>query len=218
MFVRLGQRWEVAVRVINLFPGSYGSNCYLLEHEGHALIIDPSASAASILRRLREDACTLDAILLTHGHFDHIMSIDTLRDACPDVKVYVHKDDAPMLTDGEKNAFSLFFGQDRAWREADVLLSDGQEIPLGSSSLRVLHTPGHSPGSVCYLCKEAGVIFTGDTLFAASIGRCDLWGGSYATLRASLKALRSLDGTLNIYPGHGEDSRLSRALDNTLYI
>ncbi len=218
MFVRLGQRWEVAVHIVNLFPGSYGSNCYLLEHEGHALIIDPSASAASILRRLREDACTLDAILLTHGHFDHIMSIDTLRDACPDVKVYVHKADAPMLTDGKKNAFSLFFGQDRAWREADVLLSDGQEIPLGSSSLRVLHTPGHSPGSVCYLCKEAGVIFTGDTLFAASIGRCDLWGGSYATLRASLKALRSLDGTLTIYPGHGEDSRLSRALDNTLYI
>ena len=218
MFVRYGQRWEVAVRVINLVPGSYGSNCYLLEHEGHALIVDPSASAASILRRLHEDGCVADAILLTHGHFDHILSIDTLRDACPDLKVCIHEADAPMLTDGEKNAFSLFFGQERAWRDADVRLTDGQIIPLGSVTLRVLHTPGHSPGGVCYLCEEADVIFTGDTLFATSIGRCDLWGGSYATLRQSLATLRSLSKDLTVYPGHGGESTLGRALDNTLYI
>ena len=206
------------MQIINLFPGSYGSNCYLIEDNGHALIIDPSASASAILRRLREDGCTPDAILLTHGHFDHIMSVDTLRGAEPNLKVYIHQADAPMLTDGSKNAFSLFFGQDRAWKEADVLLTDGQEITIGDSTFTVVHTPGHSPGSVCFLCASEGVMFTGDTLFADNIGRCDLWGGSYAVIRQSLKRLRDYAGNLTIYPGHGDTNKLSKALDNTMYI
>ena len=206
------------MQIINLFPGSVGSNCYLVEEGGEALIIDPSASASAILRRLREDGCTPVGILLTHGHFDHVMSVDTLRKAEPGLKVYLHEADAPMLTDADKNAFALFFGQDRTWAQADVLLTDGQEITVGTSSLTVVHTPGHSPGSVCYLCASTGVMFTGDTLFADNIGRCDLWGGSYAVIRQSLKRLRNFDGTLTIYPGHGDTSKLARALDNTMYI
>lgn len=206
------------MRIVNLFPGSVGSNCYLVEDSGEALIIDPSASASAILRRLREDGCTPVGILLTHGHFDHVMSVDTLRQAEPNLKVYIHESDAPMLTDADKNAFALFFGQDRVWKEADVFLTDGQAITVGNATLTVVHTPGHSPGSVCYLCAEEGVMFTGDTLFADNIGRCDLWGGSYAVIRQSLKHLRDFDGTLTIYPGHGDTNKLSRALDNTMYI
>lgn len=206
------------MHVVNLFPGSYGSNCYLIEDNGHALIVDPSASAAAILRRLREDGCTPDAIVLTHGHFDHIMSVDTLRDAEPSLPVYIHEADAPMLTDGEKNAFTLFFGQERAWRQADGLLTDGQTLTVGNATFSVVHTPGHSPGSICLLCAEEGILLTGDTLFADNIGRCDLWGGSYATIRKSLQALRALEGGITIYPGHGDTNKLSRALDNTMYI
>ena len=205
------------MQIINLFPGSYGSNCYLVEDNGHALIIDPSASAASILRRLKEDGCTPDAILLTHGHFDHIMSIDTLRQAEPGLKVYIHTDDAPMPGDGKKNAFGLFFGQDRTWQDADVLMEDGQTISVGNATFRVIHTPGHSPGSVCFLCEEEGVMITGDTLFADNIGRCDLWEGSHAVMRKTLQGLRSYDGSLTIYPGHGGTNKLSKALDNVLY-
>jgi glyoxylase-like metal-dependent hydrolase (beta-lactamase superfamily II) len=128
------------------------------------------------------------------------------------------KNDAEFLSDGEKNAFALFFGQERVWKPADVLLHADDEIQVGDATFTVVHTPGHSPGSVCYLCQAKGVMFTGDTLFADNIGRCDLWGGSYATIRDSLRALRSYDGTLTIYPGHGDTNRLSKALDNTMYI
>jgi len=206
------------LQIINLFPGSYGSNCYLVEDGGEALIIDPSAAASAILRKLREDGCTPVGILLTHGHFDHIMSIDTLRQAEPDLKVYIHEADAPMLTEADKNGFSFFFRQDRVWKAADVLLRDGDTVKVGSAAFTIVHTPGHSPGSVCYLCEAEGIMLTGDTLFADNIGRCDLWGGSYATIRQSLKRLRDYDGTLTILPGHGDSNTLSKALDNTMYI
>ena len=206
------------MQIVNLFPGSYSPNCYLIEDSGEALIVDPSASASAILRRLRADGCTPVGILLTHGHFDHVMSVDTLRQSEPDLKVCIHEADAPMLTDPDKNGFAFFFRQDRAWKAADILLTDGQEITVGSVTFTVVHTPGHSPGSVCYLCETEGVMFTGDTLFADNIGRCDLWGGSYATIRKSLKSLRDYDGRLTIYPGHGDTNTLSKALDNTMYI
>ena len=118
------------MKILNLFPGSVGSNCYLAEEGGEALIIDPSASASAILRKLSEEGCTPVGILLTHGHFDHIMSVDTLRQAVPGLKVFIHESDAPMLTDADKNAFALFFGQDRVWKPADVLLGDGDEIKV----------------------------------------------------------------------------------------
>ena len=204
------------MRIFNLFPGSYGSNCYILEDSGHAVVVDPSAAASAILRQIERDGCTLDAILLTHGHFDHVMSIDTLREAVPGLKVYIHAGDAPMLTDGDKNGFRFFFKQDRVWKPADVLLAHGDEIPVGSSSLRVIHTPGHSPGSVCYLCEEANILLTGDTLFCENIGRYDLWGGSFETIRASLESLRAYDPKLMIYPGHDSNEWLGRALDYVL--
>ncbi len=205
------------MNVTLLFPGSFASNCYLLEDNGEVMIVDPSASAASILRKIQEMGGKPVAILLTHGHFDHIMSIDTLRQHSPDLQVYIHEGDAPMLSDGQKNGFSLFFGQDRVYSPADRLLKAGDMLRVGNATLEVIHTPGHSPGSVCYLCREDGILLTGDTLFADNIGRCDLWGGSHATIMESLKRLRGLDGNLTIYPGHGNENKLSKALDNAFY-
>ena len=146
------------------------------------------------------------------------MELRFLRAALMGLSVFCFEADAPMLTDADKNGFCFFFSQDRVWNAADVLLQNGDEIQVGNATLTVVHTPGHSPGSSCYLCAEAGVMFTGDTLFSDNIGRCDLWGGSYATIRKSLLSLRDYDGTLTIYPGHGDEERLSRALDNTMYI
>ena len=200
-----------------LFPGSFASNCYLLEDSGQVAIIDPSAAAASILRKIQGMGGTPSAILLTHGHFDHIMSIDTLRQSEPNLQVHLHEGDAPMLADGQKNGFTLFFGQDRVYQPADKHLQGGDIIQVGNATLEVIHTPGHSPGSVCYLCRESGFLITGDTLFADNIGRCDLWGGSHAIIMSSLQRLRKLDPKLTIYPGHGDSNQLGKALDNAFY-
>ena len=120
-----------------------------------------------------------------------------------------------MLTDGTKNAFYELFKKERTYRPAEILLHDGEKIALGEDQIAVLHTPGHTPGSVCYLCGDA--LITGDTLFADTIGRCDLWGGSEAQMANSLARLRTLEPTLRIYPGHGNDERLSYALDSAAY-
>ena len=205
------------MQIINLFPGSYNSNCYILVHGGEALVIDPSASAKSILARVEQEGATLKGILLTHGHFDHIVSIDTLRRACP-VPLMIHKEDAEMLEDGIKNAFSLFFGQDISSKPAEKLLENGDKITLGGMDIEVVHLPGHSKGSVCYYIPGERTMFTGDLLFAEGYGRADLHGGNAFQLRTSLYALRQYPKNVIIYPGHGDSCPLGRALDVAFYL
>jgi len=203
------------VKIENFYPGSWGSNCYLLTVGNRAAIVDPSADAATLMNALSERGVYLDMILLTHGHFDHIVSIDTLRERT-DARLLIHRDDAEMLGDPHKNAFYTFFRMERSYRAADQLLRDGEVLTLGNETIRVLHTPGHSAGSVCYLCNNAFLI-TGDTLFEDTYGRCDLYGGSHALLANSLAALRRLDQNMQIYPGHGAPARLGIALDLAAY-
>ena len=200
-----------------LAPDMLGSNCYVLTDHGHAVVVDPSVDAEMIFDCVRKAGCVLDAVLLTHGHFDHITSIDLLRRQSG-VSVYLHEEDTPMLADGNKNAYRTFFGMDRIYRPAEEHLFDGQILTVGQANLRVIHTPGHSPGSCCFLNGREGWMITGDTLFADSYGRCDLWGGSMSEMRRSLQKLRDFDGKLTVYPGHGRSARLSVALDNAYYL
>lgn len=199
-----------------LCPGSWGSNCYLLISGTHAAVVDPSVKAETLCTLLQQKyGATLDYILLTHGHFDHIVSVDSLRDLTH-APLCVHKWDAEMLSDSQKNAFFTFFRTDRTYRPAERLLEDGNELLLGDETIRVIATPGHSMGSVCYLCNDEFLI-TGDTLFQMGYGRYDLWGGDEKTLFDSLASLRSLPASLPIHPGHGESSTLGAALDNVIY-
>ncbi len=199
------------MNIQNFYPGSFGSNCYLLTSNGHAALVDPSADVTTLLSAVRESRCTLDYILLTHGHFDHITSVDTLREHS-DAKLCIHTDDAPMLTDSRKNAFYTFFHMEKTYSPADVLLHENDELTLGDEKILVFHTPGHSPGSVCFLCNNE-YLLTGDTLFSEGYGRYDLWGGDPASLERSLRRLRMLPQKLCIYPGHGESAILRDALD-----
>ena len=137
------------------------------------------------------------------------MSLDKLREITGAI-TYIHKDDAEMLLDGEKNAFKLFFGQDRVWKSADRLLENGDKLALCGEEIEIISTPGHSKGSICLLCD--GFMITGDTLFADNIGRCDLHGGNMMQMYASLSKLAEYDGNLTVYPGHGDSNTLGSAL------
>ncbi len=203
------------MKIVPVATESFGANTYLIIHKNEALIVDPAITANAILEAVRKEDAAPIGILLTHGHFDHILSMDTLRSAYP-LTVSIHEKDAEFLSDGKKNAFSLFFHRERSFGNADKLLRDGDRIPLGNTFVRVLHTPGHTPGSVCYLCGDS--LLTGDTLFADTYGRCDLWGGSEDQMRASLATLRELDPRLTIYPGHGRSDSLGNALDSVAYL
>ena len=203
------------MKIHRLAGRGYASNCYLLESDGHAIVIDPSLSIADAQRAIGSELPKVDLILLTHAHFDHILSLDTLRDATQ-APCYVHKDDADSLMDGKKNAFYTFFGQDKKYRPAEILLSGGEKIKLGNIDLEIISTPGHTKGCICI--KAGNTLFTGDTLFADSYGRCDLYSGDYKTLMSTLNKMRELDGRLKIYPGHGCEAILSRALDVVRYL
>ena len=204
------------MRVIAIGEQSFGSHCYAIISEHHAMIVDPSASVSAIMAAVSAEGANIEGILITHGHFDHILSLDLLRDATH-VPAYIHEEDAEMLTDGNKNMFRFAYGKDRAWCEAEYTLKDGDEIPLGDEKIKVIHTPGHSKGCVCYLCGDT--MITGDTLFADTVGRTDLYGGSSEILEESLKKLRSLglDKNMTILPGHGAEGTLGIALDVSAY-
>lgn len=202
------------MRILSLLPSNFGACTYLLISGSCAYVTDPSVPARTVLDTLRREGATLQGILLTHGHFDHIGSIDELRDEAG-VPVYIHAYDAEMLTDGSKNASRAFFGNDLVRRPADVLLASGDTLPLGDETIEVIHTPGHTKGSVCYKCGND--IISGDTLFADGFGRCDLWGGDLDQMRLSLKKLRAFPAECTIYSGHGGTARLGHALDNVAY-
>ena len=199
------------MKVITLSPMAWESNSYLLIQNGEALLIDAGASPDKIDVTLTREGARLTGILLTHGHFDHILSIDAMRKK-HNVPVHIHKDDAPMLTDGRLNAYAYFFRQDRAWQAADKLLSDGDSIPFGNQKISVLHTPGHTRGSVCYRIDD--LVFSGDTIFADGYGRTDLEGGDNASLLHSLQKLFELPITLTVYPGHGGTATLEQVKYN----
>ena len=184
------------------------------------MVVDPSVSIDAIDKELKNHNASLVGALLTHGHFDHIISIDTLRERY-DVPLYVHKNDACMLTDGKLSGFYTFFNQECVHSPADRFFEDGDEILIGNESIKVLHTPGHSQGSSCFILKNEDnnlAIITGDTLFANSVGRCDLYGGSIRELVNSIKKLSVLDKSALIYPGHDISSTLGNALDSISYI
>ena len=198
--------------------GALGANCYLyacLESK-KAAIIDPGADGNKIYRWVLEKGLKVDYILLTHGHVDHIGAVDELRALLGDVLVGIHAGDAEMLTDAKKN-LSSFVGSNIVLQGADFLLQDGQELSIGKQLLKVISTPGHSPGCVCFLSNEG--LFSGDTLFAGSIGRTDFPGGSLDQLLQGVKEkLLILPEDTRVFPGHGEETSIGEEKRNNPYL
>lgn len=189
--------------------GPIGTNCYVLADESQKLcaVVDPGGDAGAILEMLKEDGLALSAILLTHAHYDHTGGVAGLEAAFPNTPVYVHKGDV----EGVNPAMFPPLPKDQV-RYYD----EGDQVMVGSISVDVLHTPGHSKGSV--VLKAGDVLFTGDTLFRGSCGRTDLPGGSYEQIMASLARLAALPGDYRVCPGHEGLSTLENERRQNYYM
>lgn len=182
--------------------GPIMTNCYLLCDEASKVcaLIDPGDDAPHIEKLLAASGCTLSAIFLTHGHFDHTSAVRPLLES-HDVPVYIHEADTCEGRGGELKFERLTDGHQRFYKEGDTL-------EVGGLRLRVLETAGHSKGSVCLLVEGENTLFSGDTLFRCSCGRCDFPGGDYREMLASLGRLAGLEGNLRVLPGHDAETTL----------
>lgn len=204
------------VKLEKITVGALLTNCYLLVNRklNQCVLIDPGAESGLILRHIAQSGSRLEAVILTHGHIDHIRALEAIQ-----APIYIHKQDAEFLVDAEKNLgefLSLPFSIGKNDREIR-LLDDGQVLEVAGFSFKIMHTPGHTPGSISIGFKN--IVFTGDTLFAGSIGRTDLSYGSSEKIFKSIKdKLLVLSEDTKIYPGHGEDSTIGRELKSNPFL
>ena len=201
-------------RILSFNP--LGTNCVVLWMEGTSActIVDPGMSSdegeTQLMDFLEGNALVPDAILLTHGHFDHVWGVERILARYP-VPVYMHPLDKGILADGASvfrgmQSFAMF---KHSFPTVDI--EDGSTVSTGGVSWKVLHTPGHTPGGVCYYSEAHNLLLSGDTLFAGSIGRTDLLGGDYDALMSSIREkLLPLPGVTDVIPGHGQPTTIAR--------
>ena len=191
------------MQIFHREAGVMGANCYFIAQDnGDCIVVDPGGTPERLIRLMEEESLTPRAILLTHGHFDHIGACAVLRERYH-IPISIHRADAQMIEDGKNRLM-------HAYRvtpfSADQLLEDGDIIHIGEISVQTIHTPGHTPGSVTY--RVEGVLLSGDTLFYHNVGRTDLEGGDYAALLESLGRLAALEGDYRVLPGHDRPTTL----------
>lgn len=193
--------------IVKTIPvGQLESNCYIIadEETSRALVIDPGDEPDRIIEEL--NGLDVDYIVLTHAHFDHAGAVGELKEATG-AKILIHEDEGEHYAGiKDQGAFWGFSLPDLP--EPDAKIKDGDELVLGSLTFTVIHTPGHTPGGICLY--SSGVVITGDTLFAGSVGRTDFPGGSMAQLKESFRLLMDLPDDTQVLPGHGPASTIGR--------
>ena len=192
------------MEVLTIPVGDFGVNCYLVSENGRGFVVDPGDDGERVLEETQKHGITPEAILLTHGHFDHIGGVETLRRQ--GIPCVIGADDAAQLSD-ETLSGASFFGLPLSSTAADKTVTDGETLTVAGLTLRVIGTPGHTPGGVCYLLED--ILFSGDTLFAGSIGRWDLPGGNGEQLLKSIREkLLILPEKTRVLPGHGGETTI----------
>lgn len=193
--------------------GIMSTNCYLIENNNHSILIDPGDKAELLINYLTQNNLQLTAILLTHGHFDHIGAIDELVEKynCP---VYIHQDDYEMIYNDQLN-LSNYYGELKIKSKATTVDKD---IDIGDFHFEFLHLPGHTIGSCFIILKNYHVIFSGDVLFKNGIGRFDFPTSSSTDTRNSIKKIKEIKDDYEIYPGHGELTTLIQEKLNNPYL
>jgi hydroxyacylglutathione hydrolase len=204
-----------------LILGLYETNCYILrrdEQVKECLIIDPGLDCEPLVDFLQKHQLNPTTVILTHGHIDHMAGVSALRDNFPDIKIYIHQLDAGMLKEPLSN-LSAMTGAAFITAPANFTLQDGDVVEQAGIKLQVLHTPGHTPGGISLYSKEQGIVFSGDALFADSVGRTDFPGGSITQLIQGIKEkLLTLPDETKVYPGHGPETTIAREKAHNQYL
>ena len=193
-------------KIHTIVVGRLQTNCYVLQSDSTALVIDPGDEPERIIRFLEDIAVKPTHIVATHTHFDHVLGVDTIR-AKLKIPFLIHRDDLSMLESMQSRVRQIMGFSVPPPPKVDQFLEDGQSIEFGQDKVKVIHTPGHSPGSISLAGQ--GFVLTGDALFNQSIGRTDLPGGDLATLiRSITQRLFILDDATIVYPGHGPETSI----------
>lgn len=206
------------IKVGRMVVGAVQTNCYFLQNTdtNQVIVIDPADKGDKIYEELTRSGYQVEAILLTHGHFDHIMGVDALR-KLSNAKAYLGEKEEKLISNADLNV-SAMFGTPYT-TTADILVKDNQILELAGMKIRVIHTPGHTAGGVSYYLEEQGILFCGDTLFLESVGRTDFPTSSAADIKQSIREkLFLLPDEVYVYPGHGPTTTIEHEKENNPFV
>lgn len=198
--------------IISQTVGVNFTNCYLIgKRKSKVIVIDPGDEIDKIMSLVEKNKVEVDKIINTHGHFDHISANSALKEKTK-AEIYIHEKDKEALINSKKN-LSTYLGQEKLVKleEADQILKEGDIIDIEDYTFKVIHTPGHSPGSICLHDEEKKILVSGDTIFSMGVGRTDFPGCSQAELINSIEnKLLPLPDETKVYPGHGQKTTIGR--------
>ncbi len=201
--------------------GDFETNCYVVRRTNQdkdCLVIDPGLSPWPLIQYLEQNKLRVAAVILTHGHVDHLAGVEAIRERWPDTQVVIHKEDAKMLVDAKAN-LSAIGGTLVQARAAEVLLDKQTAVSYAGIHLQIIHTPGHTQGGICLYSVSEGILFSGDTLFCGSVGRSDLPGGNHQQLIDGIRThLLTLPGATRVYPGHGPATTIEKEKRTNPYL
>lgn len=203
------------MKLAQMVLGMFQTNCYILAQDGHqdCVLIDPAGEPQQLLKKLDELGLKPAAVLLTHSHYDHILAVPALQERWPELPVYCHPLDWPEAL--EEVDMGMTFPTVTSFHNL-LPIQENDQLDIAGMTFQVLHTPGHTPGSVTFRLND--LLFTGDTLFCGSIGRTDFAGGNQAQIMVSLAKLAQLEGDYRVYPGHEGSTTLERERQQNLWL
>ncbi len=204
---------------VEWFPvGALSANCYLVTNTESdiSLLVDTGSKSSELERKIEDlNSDKIKYILLTHGHFDHIGYTAEMKRRCPSAKVVISENEEPFLVNDQLN-LSTYFGENTEHCTADILVNDGDVLNFGTEEIKVMATPGHTSGGVCYIIGNN--IFTGDTIMSRTTGRMDFPTGNSRDMYESVKKIAAIKGNLNVYCGHGESSTLDFEREHNIFM